>query len=108
MSRVLIHSVYRRRITGVAMLLSCFTMMIYSINLHATSSEDPLLWLAWIVLYGLFWFFIFLFVCLILTYFILKEDILSFLEEDEEEQEDTGITTNEPPMEKIARENMSG
>ncbi len=102
-NRVLIHSVYRRRITGVAMLLSCFTMMVYSLNPHNTLSEEPILWLAWIVLYGLFWFFVFLFLCLIATYFILKEDILSFMEEEDEEEEKKGVVEEE-----IAGEKMSG
>ncbi len=83
-TRVLIHSVYRRRITGVATLLASCTMVFYSLDPHNPLKEEPLLWLAWVVLHGLSWFFIFLFFCLIATYFILKEDILSFTEDEEE------------------------
>ncbi len=94
-TRVLIHSVYRRRITGVAVLLASCTMVVYSLDPHNPLKEDPLLWLAWVVVHGLSWFFVFLFFCLIATYFILKEHIISFVEEKEESparrtEEDTG------------------
>ena len=101
--RVLIHSTYRRRITGVAMLLSCFITMIYSLNPHNAFPEEPLLWLAWILLHGLSWFFVLLFLCLIATYFILKEDIISFMEEEKERTQlpDSG-------EEEMAEEKLSG
>ena len=82
-NRVLIHSIYRRRITGVAMLLSSFTMVVYSLDPNGVYKEEPLLWLAWILIHGLFWFFAFLLLCLIATYLILKEHILSFAKEIE-------------------------
>ncbi len=103
-NRVLIHSVYRRRITGVAMLLSCGVVVLYAVDPHHPFSNDPLLWLAWVVIHGLSWFFVFLFICLIATYFILKEDILSFME-DEEEEDRSEFATNE--MEN-AEERVSG
>jgi hypothetical protein len=93
--RVLIHSVYRRRITGVAMLLACGTVVLYALDPNHPFSDDPLLWLAWMVLHGFFWFFEFLFLCLISTYFILKEDILSFTEEEEEDMQSPSNETTE-------------